>query len=139
MITFIDSPSSTRRLKCQMITIVIEKIILSLSRLVLETVVRRFFLSSWSTSRVLRIIMNTFGRFCLSVSSPNDFFYNIMKYCVRIMSINYVRFGNIIFQIAIILHFFNRFLSYAIINYFSVNLSIRNFLKKKHLLLYRSS
>ena len=66
LITFIDSPSSTRSLKLPMITIVIDIIILSLPRLVCETVRNMdlekkkidqrtcvaSFLSSWSMTRI---------------------------------------------------------------------------------------
>ena len=104
MITFIDNPSSTRNLKCLMVTIVIDIIIKTVRNMDLEKSIHQktyvaSFLSSWCTSRILRIIMNTFGGFCLSVSSANDFSDNIMKYCARIISVEYVRFGNNIFKL----------------------------------------
>ena len=125
-ITFIDSPSSTRSLKCPMITIVLDIITktvgnadLEKKRQLISIFMSRRFWSSWSTSRTLRIIMNTFARFCLSVPSSNNFFDNIMKYSVRIMSVEYVGFGNNIFKLQSSHNFLNRFLSYAILHYFS--------------------
>ena len=105
MITFIDSPSSTRNLKCTMITILIDIIMKTVGNMDLEK-------NNWLVYLCRVFVYRLDPRHVFSVSSwivsvdsvwvcrlPTIFYDNIMKYCVQIMSVEYVRFGNNIFKL----------------------------------------